>query len=330
MPFFTFLFAALLSVALANGAESDSTLVSGSTAAEPGFTWCYEPSMGGRCVSATTLPDQCLNVTLTDNDKASSATAHPNSDCTMYNRYNCGTNGETLEILPQAPIDRFSDYKFDNKMGSYRCKWVVKPPTEVTCNIRATGTDGTTYGYLSTVLHHRGFYGSVYASQERALTVTFSYPESTRSRVNLRALNGPTPDSTFPFVGGIVSQSDGLYPGIANYIPLGGTCETAPSDNPRTFSSNNSFSTNTFGGAKNGPTFLESPIWRYDPVTQALTAHWINPDGGEPETHIAIANDFHYGSMLILVGDIAALLRILGGEPLPVIVRPLFYVVPAC
>ncbi|KAJ7889186.1 hypothetical protein B0H13DRAFT_2341638 [Mycena leptocephala] len=79
------------------------------------------------------------------------------------------------------------------------------------------------------------------------------------------------------------------------YVPLGGTCETAPGDNPRTFSSNNTYTTNTFNDVKNKPVYLESPIWRYDPATQGLTAHWINPDGGEPVTHIALANDWHYG-----------------------------------
>ncbi|KAJ7145528.1 hypothetical protein C8R44DRAFT_863401 [Mycena epipterygia] len=71
----------------------------------------------------------------------------------------------------------------------------------------------------------------------------------------------------------VVSQGSGLCPGNPTYIPLGGTCETAPGDNPRSISSNNSWSTNTFGGAKHGPAYLKSPIWRYDPATQALTAH---------------------------------------------------------
>ncbi|KAJ6582545.1 hypothetical protein DFH09DRAFT_287050 [Mycena vulgaris] len=293
MHFFAFVFAAV-SVTSTNGLESDAILVSESTNAKPGFTWCYDPSMRGRCITATTLPDQCLNVSLADNDKASSATAHPNSYCTMYNRYNCGTNGETLEILPQATIDRFSDYNFDNKMGSYRCKWVIKPPTEVACNILVRHTNGTDYGYLSPGFNADGFYGSFQASQADALAVSFSYSATTLSRINLRALNGPAAasDSKFPFVGGIVwgNENLGLYPGDYAYIPLGGTCETPPLDHPRMFSTKNSFSAAT----NYGPTYLQSPIWRYDPIFQALTAQWINPDRSETQTKIVLAHEVQF------------------------------------
>ncbi|KAJ6595215.1 hypothetical protein DFH09DRAFT_1136452 [Mycena vulgaris] len=310
MQLFAFVIAALLSATAAYGLESETTTVSESAAANPGFTWCYEPSMGGRCVTATTSPDQCLNVSLADNDKASSATAHANSYCTLSNRYNCGTNGETLEILPLARIDRFSDYKFHDRIGSYRCKHVVKPPTKVTCNILVTDTNGTGYGYIGAAFNTKGFYGSLQAAQNTALAVSFSYSPSAPSRLNLRALNGPSAasESTFPYLGGIVwgNQNLGLHPGGYATVFLGGTRETLPFDQPRTFSGENSFT----AISNNGPTFLESPIWRYNPATQALTAQWINPDGGEPETIIVLA---HYTReqvprSLVLAGDLQALL----------------------
>ncbi|KAJ6595243.1 hypothetical protein DFH09DRAFT_1136487 [Mycena vulgaris] len=310
MQLFTFVFTALLSVTATNGLESETTIVSESAAVDPGFTWCYEPSMGGRCVTATTLPDQCLNVSLADNDKASSATAHANSYCTLYNRYNCGTNGETLEILPLARIDRFSDYEFDNRMGSYRCKHVVKPPTEVTCNILVTDTNGTEYGYIGAAFNTKGFYGSLQAAQNTALAVSFSYSPSAPNRLNLRALNGPSAasESTFPYLGGIVLGNErlALYPGGYTTVYLGGTRETLPFDQPRTFSSDNSFT----AISNDGPTFLESPIWRYNPATQALTAQWINPDGGKPETIIVLAHNTRDGAprSLVLAGDLEAIL----------------------
>ncbi|KAI0370749.1 hypothetical protein BV20DRAFT_1035697 [Pilatotrama ljubarskyi] len=47
----------------------------------------------------------------------------------------------------------------------------------------------------------------------------------------------------------------------------------------------------------------ESTIWTFDAATQALTAHWVNPDGSHPKTRVAYsARD---GS-LVLTGDVAA------------------------
>ncbi|KAJ6595219.1 hypothetical protein DFH09DRAFT_1273263 [Mycena vulgaris] len=296
---------AVLSVAVANGIESDTTPNSESAAAEPGFTWCYEPFMGGRCVSATTLPDQCLNVSLADNDKASSATAHVNSYCTMYNRYNCGTNGETLEILPLARIDRFSDYKFDNRMGSYRCKHTVKPPTDVTCNILVTDlNNGTEYGYISTSFDSYGVYGPLQPTQANALTLSFSYSGSALDRLNLRALNGRTSTTTFPFLGAMDFEGEtmGIIPGSPNYVQLVGTCDTPPGG-AGILSVNSSW-----GAATSYPTLIESPIWRYDPATRALAAQWVNPDSSEPETHIAFSVHSRYQDRkLVLASDIPGL-----------------------
>ncbi|KAJ6552603.1 hypothetical protein DFH09DRAFT_589303 [Mycena vulgaris] len=164
---------------------------------------------------------------------------------------------------------------------------------------------------MSPVFNTNGFYGSFQASQADALAVSFSYSATILSRINLRALNGPSAasDSKFPFLGGIVwgNENLGLYPGGYAYIPLGGTCETPPLDHPRMFSTKNSFSAAT----NDGPTYLQSAIWRYDPILQALTAQWINPDRSETQTKIVLAHRVEYQEppTFVLVGDVEAVLE---------------------
>ncbi|KAJ7136685.1 hypothetical protein C8R44DRAFT_976195 [Mycena epipterygia] len=95
------------------------------------------------------------------------------------------------------------------------------------------------------VLNARGFYATLQSAQAGALIVA-------------------TSDSTFSFLGGIVLGNErlALYPGVYTANPPRWTCDTTPSGLPRIFTSNNSFS-----AAEGRPTFVESPIWRYDPVT---------------------------------------------------------------
>ncbi|KAI8977795.1 hypothetical protein BD414DRAFT_155933 [Trametes punicea] len=47
----------------------------------------------------------------------------------------------------------------------------------------------------------------------------------------------------------------------------------------------------------------ESTIWTFDASSQALTAHWVNPDGSHPKTRVAYSA--HDGS-LVLTGDVDA------------------------
>ncbi|KAJ7635635.1 hypothetical protein B0H17DRAFT_1217258 [Mycena rosella] len=259
--------------------------------------------MRGRCVNANTPPGQCSNASRADSNKASSAIANAHSSCMLYNRWNCGLNGETLEILPEVPVNNFSDYGFDNMMGSYRCDWA---PQNVTCNILVAGIDGSEYGYLGSALSSLGFYTSFQSHQAGALEVSFEYSPNALSQLNLRASNGPTANSTFPFVGGIVfgSAHARLALGSAENFVLGGTRETPPFDNPRTFSTENSHT--GAGWSPDEPKYLESSIWRYDPTSQGLFPQWINPDGGKPQTTIVfIRISRNYGeNQLALAGDI--------------------------
>ncbi|KAJ6568598.1 hypothetical protein B0H19DRAFT_686098 [Mycena capillaripes] len=162
--------------------------------------------------------------------------------------------------------------------------------------------NGTEFGYISPVFTS-GFYETFQSVQHGALSVAFSYLPDARTRLNLRTLNGlgAAPDSTFPFLGGIVLGNERLRLDRPSYtsIPLGGTCATPPSGEPRVFTRHNSHSANVDGKEN----YVESPIWRYDPGTNALTAQWINPDGSEPETTIMLSQTPTL-SGLELTGDI--------------------------
>ncbi|KAJ6516975.1 hypothetical protein DFH09DRAFT_1195783 [Mycena vulgaris] len=296
---FAFVFAALLSITAAHCLDVQSA-VSKLAAAEPGFTWCYEPNLGIPCVNASTPPGKCINVRGTDNDKASSAKGNANSLCTLYKHGNC--IGETLDIAPLQTINKFSDYNFDKLMSAYRCQWMTPPPIEVSCNILVTDTaSGTDFGYISFPTNKYGFYAALQPTQAGALAVSFSYSEST-NRLNLRAMNGPTAESSFPFFGGCFNYlpQHSMGPGHFEYAELIGTSET-PSGKPQVDSLLNSVS------AVDGQSLpIESPIWRYDPATRGLAAQWINPDSSEPQTFIVRTGR---GS-LVLSGDVEALRRI--------------------
>ncbi|KAJ7625183.1 hypothetical protein B0H17DRAFT_1218856 [Mycena rosella] len=231
--------------------DSHPTHVSESAAAEPGFTWCYKEDMGSPCVKASTPPGQCIDVGGADNDKASSASTNANSSRTLYQHGNCA--GETLEIGPLQTINKLSDYKFDKLMSAYRCKWAPPPPTNVTCNILVTdAVNGPT----------------MVSAGRRPHSVVLS-SDSARGRLNLRALNGRIAASSFPFLGGTFDYppDHSLGPGHSEYAELAGTGET-PSGGQPIDSSTNSISA-SIGGSL--------PIEK-----------WINPDGGEPQTTIAL------------------------------------------
>ncbi|KAL7278242.1 hypothetical protein ACG7TL_008218 [Trametes sanguinea] len=57
----------------------------------------------------------------------------------------------------------------------------------------------------------------------------------------------------------------------------------------------------------------ESAIWTFDVSTQALTAHWVNPDGSHPKTRVAY--NAHNGTLL-LTGDVDAYNLAHADEPL--------------
>ncbi|KAJ6527852.1 hypothetical protein DFH09DRAFT_1186257 [Mycena vulgaris] len=172
------------------------------------------------------------------------------------------------------------------------------PPVTQTCNIRAQGTDGTDFGFISPVWNGFGEYGTFQSAQDGALVVSFSYSANSPTQIDFTATNGPS--ATFPFMGatdGFASDSPNFAVGSYNYAYLGGTTQSPPGSPP--FSGATSFSTAT-GISKS----FESAIWSYDPKTQAITAQWVNTDGSMPATHIVYVNDSNQA--LALTGDVGS------------------------
>ncbi|KAJ6530677.1 hypothetical protein B0H19DRAFT_1273667 [Mycena capillaripes] len=163
---------------------------------------------------------------------------------------------------------------------------------DVNRNILVRGADGTEYRYINPVLNADGFYANFQPAQEGALTVSFSFSATACSRLNLQVSNGP---SAFPCLGGIALGNEHMELARGSYTAakLGLTCATPPTGTPCIFSDENSKSTLAPGGRRE-PWYLESSIWSYNPVTQALTVQWINPGGEELETTIILAEDIQH------------------------------------
>ncbi|KAJ7605365.1 hypothetical protein DFH06DRAFT_1252931 [Mycena polygramma] len=94
----------------------------------PGFTWCYDTNLQGKCVAAATEDGVCVNinsatVNMPDNDQASSAMANPRSKCTLYAAVNCLQ--KELVLQPGSRNDDFSIDGFNNVMSSYKCSFVT-------------------------------------------------------------------------------------------------------------------------------------------------------------------------------------------------------------
>ncbi|KAJ6550986.1 hypothetical protein DFH09DRAFT_1499577 [Mycena vulgaris] len=171
-------------------------------------------------------------------------------------------------------------------------------PIPQTCNIRAQGTDGTDFGFISPVWNGFGEYGTFQSAQDGALEVSFSYSADSSTQIGFTATNGPS--ATFPLMGaidGFASDSPDFAVGSYNYAYLGGTTQSPPGSPP--FSGASSFSTATGISER-----IESAIWSYDPKTQAITAQWVNTDGSMPATHIVYANDSNQA--LALTGDVSS------------------------
>ncbi|QRV78592.1 hypothetical protein RhiJN_06607 [Ceratobasidium sp. AG-Ba] len=162
------------------------------------------------------------------------------------------------------------------------------PPAHQKCNILVK-TDDTTLGYLKAQFNKYGEYGAFTSEQNPdTLEVSFSYSPDSPSQLDMLATNSPS--KTFSYMGGVVGYSSG-------------------SDDLASGSSNSYSATMEDPTTEDQPDY-ESAIWAYDPVTQAITAHWVNTDGSTSTTHIAYAND---GSdALMVVGDLDNVNKSLG------------------
>ncbi|KAJ7096019.1 hypothetical protein C8R43DRAFT_1049264 [Mycena crocata] len=151
------LFAFVLASVTLRAVSADSPCSAGHGAVEPGFEWCYEPNMGGKCVLSTTPANHCVNIggeTHPDNDQASSATTNANSVCQLYSAVNC--DGNSIQIGAAATVNAFSELGFDKVMSSYRCEF--EEPGFTWCEdenlggkcLAVSGADGECVTFAST------------------------------------------------------------------------------------------------------------------------------------------------------------------------------------
>ncbi|KAG8923232.1 hypothetical protein FRC01_013036 [Tulasnella sp. 417] len=161
-----------------------------------------------------------------------------------------------------------------------------RPRTTQRCNILVTDADdGSIFGYIRPVWSIFGEYGLLQSTQAGALEVSFSYLQDDLSpaQLDITAVNGPS--SVYPLFGASMGPfPDGaslnLGPGSFNHAFIDSTTQIPAGSTPQA-GDNNSFTAVT--GA---PSPAESAIWMYDPVTQEITAQWVNPDGSTPPTYI--------------------------------------------
>ncbi|QRV93370.1 hypothetical protein RhiJN_21388 [Ceratobasidium sp. AG-Ba] len=194
-------------------------------------------------------------------------------------------------------------------LSAPRAETSPSPPAHQKCNILVK-TDNTTLGYLKAQFNKYGEYGAFTSEQNLdTLEVSFSYSPDSPSQFDMLVTNSPS--KTFSNMGGVVGyNSDGndLGPGSSNYLYIAGTKQSPPGSVP--MDGESSYSATMEDATTEDQPDYESAIWAYDPVTQAIAAHWINTDGSTVATHIAYAND---GSdSLVLVGDLDSFNKFLG------------------
>ncbi|CEL53636.1 hypothetical protein RSOLAG1IB_06491 [Rhizoctonia solani AG-1 IB] len=176
-----------------------------------------------------------------------------------------------------------------------RAQTSPSPRNEKKCNILASFTNGTEYGYITPKFNKFGEYYAFQPDQDESLLVSFTYPVDAPTQLTFTAENGQAKQA-YPLFGGIVgygSTGDDFAAGNPDYAYLGGTTST-PAGSPAT-AGPNSFTTAT-DIEKN----IESAIWAYDPTTQAITAQWINSDSSSPPTSIVYIPE----GLLALTGDV--------------------------
>ncbi|KAJ6500524.1 hypothetical protein C8R45DRAFT_978054 [Mycena sanguinolenta] len=170
----------------------------------------------------------------------------------------------------------------------------LKPPTRRSSARRATASpapqpanrgyievwfvddNGSRLGYVSRTTRERRQY-VVQPSMDDALLVSPS------GNGDLVILNSDISSRGFlGLVQGPEDTSSGLAEGSPNYLVLASTEQTAPNATPQSV------------GNSVGPFPAESAVWTLDPVTNTLTANWINPDGSPAPTIPFIDGDTIY------------------------------------
>jgi len=181
------------------------------------------------------------------------------------------------------------------------------PPVTAQCNILATDSNGNVIGFISPSWNGFGEYGTFQGSSAGALVLSFSYIPGSSSNLDCTAVNSPS--GAYPFFGaidGFGSDTDDLAPGNPNYVYIGGTTQTPAGSTPASGG-------NSFAAATGYDESVESAIWSYDPVSQAITANWVNTDGSTVPTTIIYADGDE--NALALTCDYGAFSSVYGAFP---------------
>ncbi|KAG8984693.1 hypothetical protein FRB90_005157 [Tulasnella sp. 427] len=189
---------------------------------------------------------------------AGGLSAESSSDGIQHANVGRMTNAKRLAMgLP--PLKPKSLRRGTRAASARRSSTSPVPPTLHGCNIQAKWTsDGSFIGYLSPTLDSRGRYGAFQATQAGALEVQFyAQDDECSDELDLVAVNGP--NSAYPYVGATVS-TDGL-----TYAYITATTQTSPGSDavPQ-------------GNSHDSTHGTESAIWKYDPLTQAITPQWYS------------------------------------------------------
>ncbi|KAG8786334.1 hypothetical protein FRC12_016697 [Ceratobasidium sp. 428] len=176
------------------------------------------------------------------------------------------------------------------------------PPVQMVCNMLATFSNGTAFGYLSTNLDNGN--GTYYKFQQTqgsdSLRVQFSYiPDENYRQLSFKAENGYM-NQQWPYLGIVMAPEafDRNLGRPTNHAYLAATQSTEP-DLPAV-TGPNSFDNNR-------P--MEAAIWAYGYVDNSILAQWINDDNsGYSRTPTTTFLYIFEESKLVATGDPLAIL----------------------
>ncbi|KAI9635699.1 uncharacterized protein MKK02DRAFT_44397 [Dioszegia hungarica] len=199
----------------------------------------------------------------------------------------CFTNAECMQKgLPlRAPRRR----------GRNEARAPMVSPIPVTGRLQVFDQSGASMGFVSA---SRNAYGEYGVSTSNPLFVTLN--RATSGSQDVMTVRSAVGYSNLAAVAGFANTNNNFGTGSFNYAYLSGSNSQTPVGSrpvslPNSFSDASAFSTQRE---------LESAIFRYNPVTMAVTPHWINADGSAPATFfVFVPSD---GGFLALTGDVAS------------------------
>lgn len=128
--------------------------------------------------------------------------------------------------------------------------------------------------------------------QSDAITISFALDSTYSGPIDINAATSYS--NSWPLMGaivGVVSTSDDLNSGSANYVYIQGTTQTDPGSPPDNVS-------NSYPVQKDS----ESAVWYYDPSSGALSIQWINTDSSQPATHLMFVSG---SDAFVATGDVS-------------------------